>query len=96
MSSKNDKWSMFKNYMHNELGITKEDIREWLDEAIKEEARKMVENSFNSYSIKNRIDDAIKEFDVFGSNGIKYELARQISNRIIECLEFNIKTDEKV
>ena len=28
MASKNDKWSMFKNYMHNELGITKEDIRE--------------------------------------------------------------------
>ena len=21
---------MFKNYMHNELGITKDDIREWM------------------------------------------------------------------
>jgi hypothetical protein len=30
MAGKNDKWSMFKNYMHNELGITKEDIREWI------------------------------------------------------------------
>ena len=30
MSGKNDKWSMFKNYMHNELGITKDDIREWM------------------------------------------------------------------
>lgn len=34
MASKNDKWSLFKNYLHNELGITKEDIREWLEEAV--------------------------------------------------------------
>ena len=27
MASKNDKWSLFKNYLHNELGITKEDIK---------------------------------------------------------------------
>lgn len=26
MSEKNDKWTMFKNYIHNELGITKDDI----------------------------------------------------------------------
>lgn len=33
MSEKNDKWTMFKNYIHNELGITKDDIRAWLKEA---------------------------------------------------------------
>lgn len=26
MSEKNDKWTMFKNYMHNELGITKDEL----------------------------------------------------------------------
>jgi hypothetical protein len=29
-----DKWIMFKNYMHNEMGITKEDIRQWIEEAV--------------------------------------------------------------
>lgn len=26
MSEKNDKWTMFKNYIHNELGITKDEL----------------------------------------------------------------------
>lgn len=42
MATKNDKWSLFKNYLHNELGITKDDIREWLEEAVQEEARNEV------------------------------------------------------
>lgn len=46
MAGKNDKWSMFKNYLHNELGITKEDIRDWIDEAVRDEARKLVQQSF--------------------------------------------------
>lgn len=33
MAGKNDKWLMFRNYMINELGITKEDIREWIEDA---------------------------------------------------------------
>lgn len=38
MAEKNDKWTMFKNYMHNELGITKDDIRAWLKEAVQSQA----------------------------------------------------------
>ena len=36
---------MFKNYMHNELGITKEDIREWIDDAVRDESRLLVEQA---------------------------------------------------
>ena len=39
MSTKNDKWVMFRNYMHNELGITKDDIREWIKESIHDEVK---------------------------------------------------------
>ena len=48
MSTKNDKWVMFRNYMHNELGITKEDIREWIDDAIKEQIKLIVDNSYKN------------------------------------------------
>ena len=41
---KDDKWLMFKNYMHNELGITKEDIRQWIDDSVKNEAKKEEED----------------------------------------------------
>ena len=36
--SDHNKWIMFKNYMHNELGITKEDIRTWTQEAVEKAA----------------------------------------------------------
>lgn len=47
MAGKNDKWLMFRNYMINELGITKEDIREWIQDAVRIEAKKMAEDTFS-------------------------------------------------
>lgn len=90
MASKNDKWSLFKNYLHNELGITKEDIREWLEEAVREEARKLIADSFKSYDIRDRIDDAIKEFHGWGGKTLKTEIARELANKILEKIEIKI------
>lgn len=91
MASKNDKWSLFKNYLHNELGITKEDIREWLEEAVQEEARKLIADSFKSYDIRDRIDAAIKEFYGWGEKPLKTEIARELANRILEKVEIKIQ-----
>ena len=41
-----EKYKMFKQFMHNELGITKEDIREWVKESVREEAAKMVAKTY--------------------------------------------------
>lgn len=46
MAGKNDKWLMFRNYMINELGITKEDIREWIQDAVKIKAKKLAADTF--------------------------------------------------
>lgn len=59
MSAKNDKWMMFKNYMHNELGITKEDIRDWIEDAVKIEVEKLVHDSFKNFDIEKKIESAI-------------------------------------
>lgn len=91
MATKNDKWSLFKNYLHNELGITKEDIREWLEEAVREEARKLIADSFKSYDIRDRIDAAIKEFHGWGEKPLKTEIARELANRILEKVEIKIQ-----
>lgn len=37
-----DKWKMFKNFLHNELGISKEDIREWILAAVKDEVERLL------------------------------------------------------
>ena len=84
MASKNDKWSMFKNYMHNELGITKEDIREWIQEAVKIEARKIVDESFSKFSIKDRIS---REIDNHIGQFSDYGLRQQISNEVFKRLK---------
>ena len=84
MAGKNDKWSMFRNYMHNELGITKEDIREWIQEAVEMEARKMVDESFSKYSIKDRIS---REIDNHIGNFSDYSLIQQISNELVKRLK---------
>lgn len=51
----NNKWTMFKNYMHNELGITKDDIQMWVVESITQQAKK----ALSEYNYANRIDQLI-------------------------------------
>lgn len=91
MAGKNDKWSMFKNYLHNELGITKEDIRDWIDEAVRDEARKLVQQSFKQYSLRARIDDAVKDINRWGETNLKSAISKEVANRIFEKLEIKVK-----
>lgn len=82
----NDKWLMFKNYMHNELGVNKEDIRTWLDDAIQIEAKKLVENTFKDFSINALIKDLI-----FKHNG--YSFQKNVETEVIKILKDNLKID---
>ena len=86
MSGKNDKWLMFKNYMHNELGITKEDIHEWIRDAVKEEANNLVKQEYGKFSIKDAINKEIYETNWYGGKGlrdtVKQEVAKVLSERI--------------
>lgn len=54
MTVKNDRWSMFKDYMRNELRLSKDDIKMWLHEAVKAEARQTIHNS-------QQLDKVLKE-----------------------------------
>ena len=51
---------MFKNYMHNELGVTKDDIRAWIKEAATEQAERMVQQEFGKFDITETITNFIK------------------------------------
>ena len=55
----NEKYRMFKQFMHNELGITREDIREWVKEACRDEAAKMVAKTYEDFDVKKEIRDVI-------------------------------------
>ena len=48
----NNKYKMFKNFMMNELQITKEDIKEWIYESIKEGSKKVVKQAYGKFNFK--------------------------------------------
>ena len=81
---------MFKQYMHNELNITKEDIRQWIQESVEIEANKLVTNAFNKFDIVKMIEDITFDKEHFsGKATIKREIANQIANRILENFNLN-------
>ena len=50
-----DKYKMFRNFMFNELGITKEDIRNWVQEAVREEAHRLVMQTYSKFDIRTEL-----------------------------------------
>lgn len=66
MAGKNDKWVMFRNYMTNELGITKDDVREWIKDAIHDEVKNVVAQAYGSCDIKEMIRRTITDYDFYG------------------------------
>ena len=91
MAAKNDKWSMFKNYLHNELGMTKEDIREWIDEAVREEARLLVAQAFKEFDMDSRIEKAICDSRGWNGKQFKQEIAKAAAEKIVEKYDVVLK-----
>ena len=80
---KNDKWEMFKNYMHNELGITKDDIRAWIKEAAAEQAQRLVDQEFGAFDIPRKIAEiTAHEFNDYQSR-LRSDLAKEISKKLV-------------
>lgn len=91
MASKDDKWVMFRNYMHNELGITKEDIREWIDDSVKQEAKRMVENAFAKKNPEEMIKDAIYKKDYFYGEAFNNRIIEETAKILAKRLDVTIK-----
>jgi len=87
-----NKWLMFKNYMHNELGITKEDIREWIQEAVQQQAEKMVSNEFSNFDVQKVVKKMVTEDKFYGSESLKNEVRTELGKQILEKLELTIKS----
>lgn len=75
-----EKYKMFKQFMHNELGITKEDIREWVKESVREEAAKMIAKTYEDFDIKREIRDLINS----PYNSIRKDLLNACAAEIIK------------
>jgi len=81
-----DKWLMFKNYMHNELGITKEDIRQWIEDAVQKQAETLVNNEFKKFDIHKVVERVINDDKYFGNKNLKRDIAQELSSQITNRL----------
>lgn len=86
MAGKNDKWVLFKNYMHNELGITKEDIREWINDAIREEVKNIVHNAYGRCDLESFIKKEIYDNTVWGKS-FKESIRREVAQQLVEKIK---------
>lgn len=82
----NDKYKMFKNFMFNELGITKEDIRMWVEETVRDEARKIVSNTYNDFDVEREFRRVINE----PYSSIRQDIASRATRELLEKFDINI------
>lgn len=86
----NSKWVMFKNYMHNELGITKDDIQMWVVESVTQQAKK----ALAEYNYVDRIDQLIiKRIDdvIKGNTWNSKSFNDEIIGKVVKDLSSQIR-----
>lgn len=85
-----DKYRLFKNFLHNELEISKADIGDWISEAIAEEVQKVVAQSYGKMSIEELVKRAIYSHDMWDGRQLTAEIKAEVAKQILERLDINI------
>lgn len=94
MAGKNDKWVMFRNYMANELGITKEDVKEWIKDAIHDEVKNVVANAYGRCDIEEMVQRTITHHDYYGrKDGFNQDVIKATAAILASRLEIKPKED---
>lgn len=90
----NNKWIMFKNYMHNELGITKDDIQSWVVESVTQQAKKALSEYNCVYRIDQlitkRIDDVIKG-NTWNSKSFNDEIIGKVAKDLLSQIRLTLR-----
>ena len=76
MTRKDDKYLMFRDFMFNELGITKDDIETWV--------KRSIDEYMDRHKTKDRIDKTIGEYvnAYIRSNVNRQDISDKISTKI--------------
>lgn len=95
MTDQNDKWKMFKNYMHNELAISKSDIEVWVKDSVYEIAERFVKNNLSEDQFHRHVKKCIAELvaelgedrnvevhSIWGDKNLKELIAREVMSHV--------------
>lgn len=86
-----DKYRQFRNFMFNDLGITKEDIRLWVREAVAEQASKMVANEFDSFNCEEIAREEARKLFSTRWNGMTTSTKEAFIRILKESIEIKVK-----
>lgn len=90
----NNKYKMFKNFMFNELGISKEDIRDWIKEAVHEEAQKLINNAFEFENPRTTLRRLIINDSFFSGESLKRDILQETAKILADRLIITTKDNE--
>ena len=83
--TRGDKYEAFRQYMFNELQVSKEDIRDWIKEAVEQQVEKMLYKTFGDFEPNERAAKLIADYigkNWWANDKLKQAVASQIVNRI--------------
>lgn len=87
-----DKWKMFKNYMHNELGISKEDIKGWIRQAVDRVAEEYIARYFERNPVRQSVARAIEaQLKKTYDRDFKAKLLKSASAELVSRLVVTVK-----
>lgn len=101
-----DKYILLKNLIHNELGVTKSDIRCWVKEAVDDVISQELKNYINQNNFQKMVNDkitrAVNEAMVGYAQPyeqqqkVKDKIARVISDNVLSNLDIQISMKKQV
>jgi len=85
-----DKYGMLKQFMHNELGITKEDIQLWIKEAAQEEGKRLVNEVQRNFNPQKIVESIVWDKRNFGSPEFTRRIESLVAHEISERLAVKV------
>ena len=92
MASNN--YKLFKDFLEEELGITKEDIQMWIKESCQEEAEKIVCENFENYKPEEYIKRLILKHNYLFGNSLNKEIIQKASFELTKFLYERLDKNE--
>lgn len=89
-----DKYKELLNYIHNELGITKSDIEQWVKEAVYEVAEGYVKNRMSEHSVDARIKNIMSSWSLDGRD-FDYSVKQKAGEALASRLEIKVKDNDE-
>lgn len=90
MADKNDKYTMFRNYMANELGINKADIIEWIKEIIQKEVQNVVNDAYGRCNLQEEIRKAIFHDKMWTGTQLNDKITQDIAREFLDSVDIKI------